>query len=71
MKGKEERSKGIEILIANAFDIIKPTTPFKCSDQMFIMNREIEVKRRLVNQGRCDERLKDKVEESTCLVIQT
>ena len=26
-----------------------------------------ELKRRLINEGRCDERLKAKVEESTCL----
>ena len=29
MKGREERSKGIEIRIADAFVIIKPTAPFK------------------------------------------
>ncbi len=30
-------------------------------------SRKRELKRRLVNEGRCDERLKVKVEESTCL----
>jgi hypothetical protein len=29
MKDREERSKGIEIHISDAFDIIKPTAPFK------------------------------------------
>jgi hypothetical protein len=29
MQGREERSKGIEIRIADAFAIIKPTAPFK------------------------------------------
>ncbi len=29
MEGREERSKGIEIRIADAFVIIKPTEPFK------------------------------------------
>jgi hypothetical protein len=28
-QGREERSKGIEIRIADAFAIIKPTAPFK------------------------------------------
>ncbi len=28
--------------------------------------RKRDLKRRLINEGRCDERLKDKVEESTC-----
>jgi hypothetical protein len=28
-QGREERSKGIEICIADAFAIIKPTEPFK------------------------------------------
>jgi hypothetical protein len=31
------------------------------------MNRERELKIRLMNEGRCDERLKDRVEESACL----
>ncbi len=34
---------------------------------LLIMNRERELKRRLVNEGRGDERLKPKVEESTYL----
>jgi hypothetical protein len=29
MEGREERSKGIEIRIADDFTIIKPTAPFK------------------------------------------
>ena len=29
MEGREERSKGIEILIDDVFVIIKPTSPFK------------------------------------------
>ncbi len=29
MKDRDERSRGIEIRIADVFDIIKPTTPFK------------------------------------------
>ena len=34
---------------------------------LFIMNRESELQRRLVNEGRYDERLKGKVEGSTYL----
>ncbi len=36
MQGREERSKGIEIHIADVFDIIKPTTPFEV---VFIFSR--------------------------------
>ena len=32
MKDREERSKGIEIRIADAFAIIKPTAPFKLAN---------------------------------------
>jgi hypothetical protein len=34
---------------------------------VYYESRKREVKRRLINEGRCDERLKAKVEESTCL----
>jgi hypothetical protein len=34
---------------------------------VYYESRNREVKRRLINEGRYDERLKDKVEESTCL----
>jgi hypothetical protein len=37
------------------------------SGLLFIMNRESEVKIRLMNEGRCDERLKTRVQESTGL----
>jgi hypothetical protein len=33
MEDREERSKGIEIRIADAFTIIKPTTPFIIGSQ--------------------------------------
>ena len=33
---------------------------------VYYESRKRELKRRLVNEGRCDERLKGKVEESTC-----
>jgi hypothetical protein len=33
MQGREERSNGIEIHIADAFAIIKPTEPFKLAKQ--------------------------------------
>ncbi len=36
---REERSKGIEIHIADVFAIIKPTAPFKLRGLLFIMNR--------------------------------
>ncbi len=53
IQGREERSKGIEIRITDAFTIIKPTTPFKLAKHedegnetgpiplagLFIMNR--------------------------------
>ncbi len=32
---------------------------------VYYESRKREVKRRLINEGRCDERLKAKVEEST------
>jgi hypothetical protein len=35
------------------------------------MNRERELKKRLKNEYRCDERRKPKVEESTCLEYGT
>jgi hypothetical protein len=41
---------------------IKPSTSFFL---LFIMNRERELKIRLMNEGRWDERLQDRVEEST------
>jgi hypothetical protein len=41
---------------------IKPSTRFFL---LFIMNRERELKIRLMNEGRWDERLQDRVEEST------
>jgi hypothetical protein len=34
---------------------------------VYYESRKRELKRRLINEGRCDERLKAKVEESTCL----
>ena len=34
MKDREERSKGIEIRIADAFDIIKPTAPFELAKEV-------------------------------------
>jgi hypothetical protein len=34
---------------------------------VYYESRKRELKRRLINEGRCDERLKTKVEESTCL----
>ena len=34
MEDREERSKGIEILIVDDFDIIKPTAPFKLGSGM-------------------------------------
>jgi hypothetical protein len=34
---------------------------------VYYETRKRELKRRLINEGRCDERLKAKVEESTCL----
>ena len=41
MEGREERSKGIEIRIADAFAIIKPTAPFKLI--FFLGKKEILV----------------------------
>ncbi len=35
--------------------------------EVYYESRKRELKRRLINEGRCDERLKAKVEESTCL----
>jgi hypothetical protein len=35
--------------------------------EVYYESRKRELKRRLMNEGRCDERLKAKVEESTCL----
>jgi hypothetical protein len=35
--------------------------------EVYYETRKRELQRRLINEGRCDERLKVKVEESTCL----
>jgi hypothetical protein len=35
--------------------------------EVYYESRKRELKRRFINEGRCDERLKAKVEESTCL----
>ncbi len=35
--------------------------------EVYYESRKRELKRRLINEGRCDERLKAKVEGSTCL----
>jgi hypothetical protein len=35
--------------------------------EVYYESRKREQKRRLIHEGRCDERLKAKVEESTCL----
>jgi hypothetical protein len=35
--------------------------------EVYYESRKRELQRRLINEGRCDERLKVKVEESTCL----
>ena len=37
------------------------------TEEVYYESRKRELKRRLINEGRCDERLKAKVEESTCL----
>jgi hypothetical protein len=34
---------------------------------VYYESRKRELQRRLINEGRCDERLKAKVDESTCL----
>ena len=39
MEDREERSKGIEILITDAFDIIKPTVPFKLAKHEALRKR--------------------------------
>ena len=39
MEGREERSKGIEIRIADAFAIIKPTAPFKLAKHEALRKR--------------------------------
>jgi hypothetical protein len=39
----------------------------KENECVYYESRKRELKRRLINEGLCDERLKGKVEESTCL----
>ena len=39
MKDRDERSRGIEIRIADAFVIIKPTSPFKLAKHEFLRKR--------------------------------
>ncbi len=39
MEDREERSKGIEIRIADAFAIIKPTAPFKLAKHEALRKR--------------------------------
>ena len=56
MKDREERSKGIEIHIADAFTIIKPTTPFKFVVYYESLKREL--KRILTHYTRHTQRLK-------------
>ena len=43
-------------------------TPVYINKSLFIMNQWSEVKTRPIYECRCDERLKTKAEESTCLV---
>ncbi len=47
MKGRDERSRGIEIRIADAFAIIIPTGPFKLEKQ--------EARRKSMSHGECVE----------------
>jgi hypothetical protein len=50
--------------------MVAPLTPKSTEDQGEVVNYESkkrEIKIRLMNEGRCDERLKARVEESTCL----
>jgi hypothetical protein len=41
--------------------------PGTSREVVYYESRKRELRRRLINEGRCDERLKAKVEESTCL----
>ena len=41
MKDRDERSRGIEILISDSFTIIKPTTPFKLAKHTDIRKRNL------------------------------
>ena len=39
VKGRDDKSSGIEILMADAFAKINPTDPLLLAEQLFIMNR--------------------------------
>ncbi len=49
------------------FPLHKASSPFLELTEVYYESRKRELKRRLINEGRCDERLKAKVEESTYL----
>jgi hypothetical protein len=49
IKGLDDKSKGMEILMTDVFAKISPTDPLSC------LLRELKI--RLVNEGRCDEGL--------------
>jgi hypothetical protein len=46
---------------------IRSPPAYSSIKEVYYESRKRELKRRLINEGRCDERLKAKVEESTCL----
>jgi hypothetical protein len=62
IKGLDDKSKGMEILMTDVFAKIIPT------DQVvYYESIERELKTRPIYDCRCDERLKPKDDESTCL----
>ncbi len=53
--------------LSNTLAYINPAGVAVRAEEVYYESRKRELKRRLINEGRCDERLKAKVEESTCL----
>jgi hypothetical protein len=60
---RHDKSRGIEILMAEVFIKINPKNCFYYYESI-----KRELKRRLIYEYRCDERLKTKTEESTRIV---
>ena len=66
----EESTRLVYTLLCAELEHLKIETRLideKFASVVYYESRKREVTRRLINEGRCDERLKAKVEESTCL----
>jgi hypothetical protein len=62
MKDRVDKSKGIVIIVTLITEALVKIV-------VYYESRKRELKIRLMNEGRWDERLKARVEESTCLAL--